>query len=57
MGHRPPLPLELVAERLARIDALLAQVSLDEEEEEVMEGMDLDALPALLDQATRVGSH
>ena len=32
-----PLPPERVAERLARIDALLAQVSLDEEEEEVME--------------------
>ena len=32
-----PLPLERVAERLARIDALLAQVSLDEEEVEVME--------------------
>ena len=32
-----PLPPERVAERLARIDALLAQVSLDDEEEEVME--------------------
>ena len=30
-----PLPPERVAERLARIDALLAQVSLDEEEEVV----------------------
>ena len=32
-----PLPPERVAERLARIDALLAQVSLDEEEEEIPE--------------------
>ena len=43
VGHRPPLPRERVAERLARIDALLAKVSLDEEEEEVM---DLDAQPS-----------
>ena len=42
VGHRPPLPPERVAERLARIDA---QVSLDEEEE-VMEDMDLDAQPS-----------
>ena len=32
-----PLPPERVAERLARIDALPAQVSLDEEDEEAME--------------------
>ena len=44
VGHRPPLPPERVAESLARIDALLAQVSL--EEEEVMEDMDLDAQPS-----------
>ena len=44
--HRPPLPPERVAERLARIDALLAQVSLDEEEEEVMEDMDFVAQPS-----------
>ena len=46
VGYRPPLPPERVAERLARIDALLAQVSLDEEEEEVMEDVDLDAQPS-----------
>ena len=48
-SERPPLPPERVAERLARLDALLAQVSLDEEaskEEEVMEDMDLDAQPS-----------
>ena len=45
VGHRPPLPPERVAERLARIDAFLAQVSLDEEED-VMEDLDLDAQPS-----------
>ena len=54
-SERPPFPPERVAERLARLDALLAQVSVDEEEEEeeaseeeeVMEDMDLEAQPSL----------
>ena len=45
-----PLPPERVAERLARIDALLAQVSEEKEEEEEeasTEDFDLDAQPSL----------
>ena len=44
-----PLPPERVAERLVRIDALLAQVSEEKEEEEEAstEDFDLDAQPSL----------